>query len=478
MCDFKIWNVDYFCTWDTQAVFADKANAVMDEVAIAGQQGTACSTRDAINEQAVFGDNGWIDYYPEVRKHLYFLIDDGWDVDYGVQMKEGDWEKFGSHNLNETRFPSFKGSPEEKLKEFVRRVKEKGWKGLGIWIPAQQYGADFRKGVTQTRDFWVEMLLRSKNAGVSYWKVDWGTWAYDANIRRQFSELAREIYPELVIEHGICCWLIADKDNYIGRFENDASCARAVALTQFSDVVRSYDVSPQLSMATTLDRIYNVLPNSNAIINCEDEHYMAASLGFAMGVMSMPETAGGLRAAAVTRWHQVAPAFVGGSCEFSQKVYLDWYDFEPGDTWARFLDGRRVYQGAPAIFARNTTLPKVDCDGEPPFVAASMNPNGAYSVASLKRTLGKTTSSAPIVECEINAAPENIGLFGAFKKVTLNLTKAPRAIALRNLITDETSNITTEGELSSYLVICEEILDKYHKTCFGEEAAYHLKIVY
>ena len=232
----KNTSFDYFCTWDTQGAYADKKNLAMAQVLIEGEQGNATSSRDAIDEKSVFGENGWINFYPEVRKDLYFLIDDGWDVGYNVEMKDGDWQKFGSQNLNETKFPSFKGTPEEKLKELVKRVRENGWKGLGIWLPAQQYGADFRKGVSETRDYWIKMLERSKYAGVSYWKIDWGTWAYDANIRKQFSDLADEIYPELIIEHGICCWLIADRDNYIGRFENEASCKRAIAATIIKNI--------------------------------------------------------------------------------------------------------------------------------------------------------------------------------------------------------------------------------------------------
>lgn len=42
--------------------------------------------RDAINEEAIFGNGGWAEFFPESRSDLFFLLDDGWDVlDHSVR---------------------------------------------------------------------------------------------------------------------------------------------------------------------------------------------------------------------------------------------------------------------------------------------------------------------------------------------------------------------------------------------------------
>ena len=72
-------------------------------------------------------------------------------------------------------------------------------------------------------------------------------------------------------------------------------CAKtAHNLLIFSDVLRTYDITAQLSVPTTLDRVVQILasfdslPKGKGIINCEDEPYVAASLGCAIGVMRHP----------------------------------------------------------------------------------------------------------------------------------------------------------------------------------------------
>ena len=41
-----------------------------------------------MTEQTLFGKNGLAYVYPEVREHLYFVIDDGWDVPFGTSFPE------------------------------------------------------------------------------------------------------------------------------------------------------------------------------------------------------------------------------------------------------------------------------------------------------------------------------------------------------------------------------------------------------
>ena len=454
----KIMNESYFCTWSAQGARAHKNKQEVEtaDIAFQGDQG-GFSSRDAINEESIFGKDGWINYYPEIRKDIYFLIDDGWDGDYNTKTPQ-DFSKFGSMVVNEQRFPSFKGSPDDKLKEFVNRVKAAGWKGLGIWIPAQAYGEDWEKPVKQCEEYWRAMLLRSKYAGVAYWKVDWGKCAYTTENRKAITELAKEVYPELVVEHGICMWLVNEKDSDYGRFENDTSFKRALEMAQYSEVLRTYDHS-QLGISTTLDRVASVLPNANALINCESLAYIAAGLGFSLGIMGSPDEENGKESSATIRWHRIAPSFVGGETYKSEDILYDYFDFTKGTTYAPFLIGRRVHQGAPSVISRNTKLPEVSCDGEKPFVVASLNPTGAYSLSELGRVLGVQTHPLADVTCFAESNPENIGIFGSFSSVNFQLSKVPVSVRAQNLFTEEFFDITDKLELDKQLKITGDILE-------------------
>ena len=480
MSDIRIMKEDYFCTWCEQGRAAQNYNekAAKGEPTFLGDQGgAALASRDGINEETVFGENGWIHYYPEIRSDLYFLIDDGWDVDYHTVTPK-DFPKFGSHDVNKQRFPSFHGTPEEKLKQFVERVKAAGWKGLGIWLPAQAYGEDFEKPVRETTEYWRTMLERSKKAGVSYWKVDWGKCAYTAENRKIITDLAHEIYPELIVEHAICMWLVNEKDSDYGRFKNDEAYQIGMDFSTFSDVLRTYDVS-QLAISSTLDRVSCVLPEAYALLNCESECYMGAGLGFALGIMGGSDTVPcGKHAVAATRWHRIAPPFAGGETYQSEETLTDYFDFTEGNTWAPFLYGRRIHQSAPAVISRNTPLPEVKREGEAPFVIASLNPTGAYSVAALERLLGTEQLCKAQVTCFAETNPKHIGMFGVFSGVTFRLGKTPTSVKLKNLITEEEVEVSENLIFEKELRISEEVLRLFESDNERIQPAIHITVSY
>ena len=454
----RIINADYLCTWDLQALACAEQGKVKEngKISFVGDQG-ASTAREAITEHTVFGENGWIHLFPEDRKDLYFLLDDGWDVDY-LKDYGKEMYKFGSHDVNEKKFPSFKGTPEEKLKQFVERVKDAGWKGLGIWLPMQAYGEElYLKSVLEAKDYWINMLERSKYAGVSYWKVDWGRCAYNTVDRGELSKIAKEVYPELIIEHGICCDSINDKKGDSGRYVNDESYKRAMAYIKYPDVLRTYDVS-QLAVSTTMDRVACILPESEVLINCESLGAMAAGLGFSMGIMfpAKPELA-------AVRWHRIAPAFIGGTTHISDNILFDSFHFTEGSHWDPYMIGKTFRQGAPAVISRNTELPSVQCDGEPHFVTASLNPTGAYSLASLNRNLMGETSAAPDVVCYVDSAPENIGIFGEMRQIDFKLSKTPKRVVLESLITRKTVDITAESIGENNITVSKAMLEKVFK---------------
>lgn len=63
---------------------------------------------------------------------------------------------------------------------------------------------------------------------------------------------------------------------------------------RFSETIRSYDVNNQIAQAQTLQRLHDLGEQPDCeldgwgIINCEDEPYIAAGLGCAIGVMRHP----------------------------------------------------------------------------------------------------------------------------------------------------------------------------------------------
>ena len=164
----------YYCTWLAQNFLAsetgEKRAAVRPE--FTGDQGANCA-RDKVNERTVFGKGGMAQV--NAREDLYLVLDDGWDVpfDFDPYVHK---DYFGSLEVNEQRFPCAKGSPAERLKILNERAKGLGWKGIGIWVAAQKCGKDNNSPFSEAdKEYWRERILWCKQAGVTYWKVDWNT---------------------------------------------------------------------------------------------------------------------------------------------------------------------------------------------------------------------------------------------------------------------------------------------------------------
>ena len=86
-----------------------------------------------MTEENIFGSGpgqGWINFFPKVRKDLYFLLDDSWDIP--VNANKG----YGHDEVDTTRFPSISGDAAERMTKLSDKVKSKGWKGLGLWVAA------------------------------------------------------------------------------------------------------------------------------------------------------------------------------------------------------------------------------------------------------------------------------------------------------------------------------------------------------
>ena len=286
---------NYYCTWQTQNFGRHGAEEETDPAAFIGGTG-AEKARDFLDEKHLTEHEGLLSQYDPIRRDLYFVLDDGWDVSYGVHPTT-QRERFGSLEVAADRFPSCTGTPAERLKGLSNLVMQAGWRGLGLWVSAQAVGesGSHQLSADESDAYWSERLRWSRYAGVAYWKVDWGTHQEDIAWRRRLDELRALIYPELVIEH---CLPIAPGNNVV--LENDRQISsgrfgewwdipqRSSDMLRGTQVFRTYDVLPQFSQISTMDRIASLLqesPQSPAILNCEDEAYIGAAMGWNIGVM-------------------------------------------------------------------------------------------------------------------------------------------------------------------------------------------------
>lgn len=444
---------DYWCTWGAQN-YATDTFSVKHTLALGGHSVTA----GYLTEENLFGTRGWSEQIPlSLRENLILLFDLGWDVPAGQKFEGANWE-LGSLVVAEDKFPSCSGSPEERLKRLRQMVMENGWKGIGLWLPSHPYG-DHKNGVIMSdikvKEYYAEGLRVSKNAGINYWKIDYGFRAGEIPFREMITRMAEETDPGLVVEHARgggplndvdCPW---DTKNIkgIGSFRSwdDGNILRkAVEIAMVSDVFRTYDITQQLSVPTTLDRVAQIMhelsgSGADVIVNCEDEPYIGAVLGCALGILRHPgmiepegynydplhfknRTDEVVRA---VKWHRIAPAFGAGVTEnnIDTVVLSDHWRFQEGDSWATWVTGRDVIQVAPARVARGMPLPEVIYDSISPYVICSTHPNGSVAVGTLPRTNGERKIVYPMADVVIrlNDASRPVGIFGRFKSLTIIL---------------------------------------------------------
>ena len=451
----------YWCTWNTQnskAKTIKKQEKKMSATAFLGDQGAQLA-RETMNENSIFGANGWADFYPEIRGDLFFMLDDGWDVPYGVHPDKNR-PSFGSLILSEERFPSFKGDDKTRLKKLCDAIKAKGWRGLGIWVAAQACGDDGKKPFDpeENRKYWTKRLEESKFAGVGYWKVDWGARDYCIEFREMLTRLAAEIYPELIVEHAVCQIPLNGfgGDRYEGRYIGNENTARFTdEVLKISPVFRSYDVIDCSSEVTTLDRLSYLLKRANGIVNAEDEPYIAASLGCSIGLMRSPECAEFNEASArldeavaAVRWQRKNPAFSGGTINDSTELLSDSIVFT--DTWFAPILGKEFTQYAPAIIARNTSLPQV-YGYYKPFVTCCAFDGNRYAVATHGRNCDGAKRSECVVICDNVGAPDEIGVFGKFARLDFVTKKPIESVLVRSLFDERAESVApTEDKRISF----------------------------
>lgn len=441
---------NYWCTWAAQNYMYGHNLANLDPEALEGESGSKLA-HEAMSEKVLFGEGGWVNsFFPGIRKDLYLLLDDGWQVG-GTATFE----------LDTAKFPDFTGTFEDRLRKLNHAIEGAGWRSTALWCRNTPGGdADQR------------LENRSESAAIKYWKVDIGDPTF--NLVR----VRDETHIPLTLEHVHGELAVNGDWRKGGRFGIQARDSKRMEILRHTDVYRTYDVTSILSLPTTLDRVAEMLKGAegdsevHGLLNVEDEVYVAAALGCTMGIMRHPLS--GLRPGGdvdlffngprqvkrrmdevvrAVRWQRIAPPFSPGmsSVKVSEDALTDTWIFERGQTWQSDLIGATVRQGAPACVTRNIGLPLVNAEGEKPFVFATRFPNGAVAIAAQERTQVEKAWYMPAcdVTLSVTDAPGPFGVFGYFDELTLIFAEAlkGKGVLAQDLAGDEAHDISNDVEI-------------------------------
>lgn len=457
---------NYWCTWNAQHpmwyIPTEEALSAFDFYK-ATEGGNAA--RAAMSEYALLQSPGWATHYWQAeRGDLYLCLDDGWDVPFNIDTA-AERSRFGSLILNEKRFPSFGGRPAMRLGRLNQHLKALGWRGLAIWVASQCVGdgqGGQKASAQECEVYWRQRMKWSAEAGVEYWKVDWGMRQHDLEFRRMLTRLAHEEFPCLRIEHAWCMPPV----NHIpgdGHFRNDPLYfVPSLQVLNFSDVFRSYDVIAEIGLSSTLDRIaawvtaFQLEGSAEGLINCEDEPYLGAAMGFTLGIMRVPirgpytswtwPRIDEVRRA--LRWQRIAPAFGLSANSFfvSSQQLCDSYRVS-SDFYYDVIAGKEIQQCAPAVLSRGMPLPKVHLLGEQPYVVAARNTNGTTAVAALPRCC-QSQRITPLADVEIELADlsQPVAIFGKFRSLTFRLPSSVKIqrIWAQDLLANQAVEITAQ----------------------------------
>ena len=448
---------NYWCTWAAQNYMHGQGAKELDPILLK-VEGIGKYYADYLNEETLFGGKGFIvNFFPKVRSDLYVVLDYGWDIPLNNDTGYRNYCK-----LDPQKFPSFNGTIPENLNLLNKKVMENGWRGVGLWfrIPEATIDSERKKTFSSAEEyskvFWGERMVWCKNAGINYWKMDMGG---DDTVYSLLSNLAIEKAPGLIVEHGVQ----AEDGPFNewpgpGRIEQKYMDTAAYRI-QYAEVLRLYDISPQLGIPTTLERISAVLntvktkPKAEGYLNCDDEVYIAAALGGTMGILRNPMI--GLRPGGdpdiymksprmqkkrmdevvrAVRWQRISPAYgpKGEKVCLDNRALFDSWKYTLGEFWTSAADWNLDYnsidkivtQGAPARVTRGLELPKVTGTDDPPYILASLNPSGAVSIAALGRLSPEEGYFCPEADVTLKVGNARIfGIFGYYRSLSLEFDK-------------------------------------------------------
>ncbi|MGE4286318.1 MAG: hypothetical protein AB7F23_06870 [Phycisphaerae bacterium] len=438
---------DYFCTWNIQGYYCSYSSSV--------------AMRDEMVEGNIFGTGqyqNWAGQFSDLQSDLIFVLDDSWDAPTSATSDYLDY--YGLMSLDGVKFPSYYDNtptPAEGLRNLTAAIEARGWKGVGLWVCAQQ--APKLEQIDEA-EYWAERLKWSHEAGIDYWKVDWGKRKRDLEWRKMLTDLGRIHAPDLIIEH-----------------------AMLYEAVEFSDVFRTYDVENVISIPVTISRVADLLGYSadktaKGLVNCEDEPYIAAALGCAIGVMrhefngdlpdgtqdfAFPPVGRDLKSRLdcekrAVRWHRIAAPFgVDGVVNVDSRELEDFWVLGERETYVNRKVGDTIRESAPARVSRGLPLAEIsdpDTAEAQPYVLAARYPNGAISIATIGRTLERTYINAKKdITLSIPKLNVPIGIFGEYKSLTFKLPSAIASHAAKVMaqdlagdrVYDVTAAITFDG---------------------------------
>ncbi len=483
---------DYYCTWRAQAVVIH--NDAYDSVLHRARPA------DTMCEELLFGDTVGIlnGIAPGIRSDLLVILDDGWDVPYGLKPsgKDGgnaDYHRYGSMIADPERFPSCASlDPAGRLAYLEERIRALGYRGMGLWIAVQNAGSESLEAKASV-PYWRERFKWCSQAGVRYLKCDWGTHSHDMTYRRMMSELAAEAAPGLLLEHAYPPGCFDPRSSERGTDAYGRRFAGNAELLTFSDYFRVYDATPQFRHTTTLARAAEALrsvagdPSSaRAVLNLEDCVFAAAALGCPFGAMrnqAVESEPGNHYAELVSplqtpendmiravRWHRIAPPYPVNAASFavSERLLTDAFLYPHSDAnpWP-YMSDKLMVQDCAAAIARGTDLPEVRAPlDEPPVTVCSLHPvTGAFSIFTAPRTLGGsfTLSIRAAVTAQAGAATAPVGIFGHYASLTIvfrNPVEGKRILA-QDLCAETPADITEAVRLEgNRLTIPGDLIDR------------------
>ena len=124
-----------------------------------------------------------------------------------------------------------------------------------------------------------------------------------------------------------------------------------------------------------------------------------------------------------------------------------------------------VYQSAPAVMARNMSLPTVEIEGEPPYVMATTYPNGPVCVATEGRVRPDDHWFHPRakVTIQVKDATQPIGIFGHYDELIIQFPEIinPVNIWAQDLLAESATDILSQVKVEGRsLIIPGGLIDR------------------
>ena len=274
---------DYYCTWRNQNRIAAAAGMV-------GERGS--HLRDMLTDQWLFSENSPFHKFDRsLRQDLILVIDDGWDVPLGTRRTPEETAQFGACDPDTVKFPNYGDTPIERLTTLRKKVQSLGYKGLGLWL-ASQIPYRQERDIEKDRPVWEMHAHWCHEAGVLYWKIDWGYHTGSDDYRQMITEAAAKCAPQLTVEHVVALAPFTMVSPLGEEEELKKQRTRMQKQLTFSAVHRVHDVEPPLCEVLVLHRVATALTNppqssidTKGLVNVEDMSYIGAVLGCSIGFM-------------------------------------------------------------------------------------------------------------------------------------------------------------------------------------------------